>query len=99
MVITTHQNLKQYERNKSSSSIITRLHLKSTLQARGSRRRHSFESNCGQPLIGNYPYINEAEYENNDLTTEEELRKWGEAKFKNGDIDKSTDQIKVEAMS
>ena len=49
------------------------------------------------PLIGKYPYINEAEYENNDLTTEEELRKWGEAKFKNGDIDKPTDQIKIEA--
>lgn len=97
VVITTHQNLKQYERNKSSSSIITRLHLKSTFKPEGAEEDTVLKVNVDSPLIGSYPYINEAEYENNDLTTEEELRKWGEAKFKNGDIDKSTDQIKVEA--
>lgn len=97
VVITTHQNLKQYERNKSSSSIITRLHLKSTFKSEGAEEDTVLKVTVDSPLIGSYPYINEAEYENNDLTTEEELRKWGEAKFKNGDIDKSTDQIKVEA--
>ena len=97
VVITTHQNLKQYERNKSSSSIITRLHLKSTFKPEGAEKDTILKVTVDSPLIGSYPYINEAEYENNDLTTEEELRKWGEAKFKNGDIDKSTDQIKVEA--
>ena len=97
VVITTHQNLKQYERNKSSSSIITRLHLKSTFKPEGAEEDKVLKVTVDSPLIGRYPYINEAEYENNDLTTEEELRKWGEAKFKNGDIDKSTDQIKVEA--
>lgn len=97
VVITTHQNLKQYERNKSSSSIITRLHLKSTFKPEGAEEDTVLKVTVDSPLIGNYPYINEAEYENNDLTTEEELRRWGEAKFKNGDIDKSTDQIKVEA--
>lgn len=97
VVITTHQNLKQYERNKSSSSIITRLHLKSTFKPEGAEEDTVLKVTVDSPLIGNYPYINEAEYENNDLTTEEELRKWGEAKFKNGDIDKSTDRIKVEA--
>lgn len=97
VVITTHQNLKQYERNKSSSSIITRLHLKSTFKPEGAEEDTVLKVTVDSPLIGNYPYINEAEYDNNDLTTEEELRKWGEAKFKNGDIDKSTDQIKVEA--
>ena len=97
VVITTHQNLKQYERNKSSSSIITRLHLKSTFKPEGAEKDTVLKVTVDSPLIGSYPYINEAEYENNDLTTEEELRKWGEAKFKNGDIDKSTDQIKVEA--
>lgn len=97
VVITTHQNLKQYERNKSSSSIITRLHLKSTFKPEGAEEDTVLKVTVDSPLIGNYPYINEAEYENNDLTTEEELRKWGEAKFKNGNIDKSTDQIKVEA--
>lgn len=97
VVITTHQNLNQYERNKSSSSIITRLHLKSTFKPEGAEEDTVLKVTVDSPLIGNYPYINEAEYENNDLTTEEELRKWGEAKFKNGDIDKSTDQIKVEA--
>lgn len=97
VVITTHQNLKQYERNKSSSSIITRIHLKSTFKPEGAEEDTVLKVTVDSPLISNYPYINEAEYENNDLTTEEELRKWGEAKFKNGDIDKSTDQIKVEA--
>ena len=97
VVITTHQNLKQYERNKSSSSIITRLHLKSTFKPEGAEKDTVLKVTVDSPLIGKYPYINEAEYENNDLTTEEELRKWGEAKFKNGDIDKPTDQIKVEA--
>ena len=97
VVITTHQNLKQYERNKSSSSIITRLHLKSTFKPEGAEEDTVLKVTVDSPIIGNYPYINEAEYENNDLTTEEELRKWGEAKFKNGDIDKPTDQIKIEA--
>ena len=97
VVITTHQNLKQYERNKSSSSIITRLHLKSTFKPEGAEEDTVIKVTVDSPLIGSYPYINEAEYENNDLTTEEELRKWGEAKFKNGNIDKPTDQIKVEA--
>ena len=97
VVITTHQNLKQYERNKSSSSIITRLHLKSTFKPEGAEEDTVLKVTVDSPLIGNYPYINEAEYENNDLTTEEELRKWGEAKFKNGNNDKPTDQIKIEA--
>lgn len=97
VVITTHQNLKQYERNKSSSSIITRLHLKSTFRPEGAEEDTVLKVTVDSPLIGSYPYINEAEYENNDLTTEEELRKWGEAKFKNGNIDKPTDQIKIEA--
>lgn len=97
VVITTHQNLKQYERNKSSSSIITRLHLKSTFKPEGAEKDTVLKVTVDSPLIGRYPYINEAEYENNDLTTEEELRKWGEAKFKNGNIDKPTDQIKIEA--
>lgn len=97
VVITTHQNLKQYERNKSSSSIITRLHLKSTFKPEGAEEDTILKVTVDSPLIGSYPYINEAEYENNDLTTEEELRKWGEAKFKNGNIDKPTDQIKIEA--
>lgn len=97
VVITTHQNLKQFERNKSSSSIITRLHLKSTFKPEGAEEDTVLKVTVDSPLIGSYPYINEAEYENNDLTTEEELRKWGEAKFKNGNIDKPTDQIKIEA--
>lgn len=97
VVITTHQNLKQYERNKSSSSIITRLHLKSTFKPEGAEEDTVIKVTVDSPLIGSYPYINESEYENNDLTTEEELRKWGEAKFKNGNIDKPTDQIKIEA--
>ena len=49
------------------------------------------------PLINSYPYINEKEYENNNLKTVEDLKKWAQAKFTNEGIDKVSDSIKLEA--
>lgn len=97
VVITTHQNLKKYERNRSSSSVVTRLHLTSTFKPEGAENDTVIKATVDSPLINQYPYINEAEYTNSDLKTEAELRKWGEAKFANGNIDKVSDKLKIEA--
>lgn len=97
VVITTHQSLNEYDRERSSSSVITRIHLKSTFKPEGSEQERTINVTVDSPLINDYPYINEAEYENNNLKTEAELRKWGEAKFKNGNIDKPSDKIEIEA--
>lgn len=97
VVITTHQSLNKYDRERSSSSVITRIHLKSTFKPEGSEQERTINVTVDSPLINDYPYINEAEYENNNLKTEADLRKWGEAKFKNGNIDKSSDKIEIEA--
>lgn len=97
VVITTHQSLNKYDRERNSSSVITRIHLKSTFKPEGSEQERTINITIDSPLINDYPYINEAEYENNNLKTEAELRKWGEAKFKNGNIDKPSDKIEIEA--
>ena len=97
VVITTHQSLNKYDREKSSSSVITRIHLKSTFKPEGSEQERTINITVDSPLINDYPYINEVEYENNNLKTEADLRKWGEAKFKNGNIDKPSDKIEIEA--
>ena len=97
VVITTHQSLNEYDRERSSSSVITRIHLKSTFKPEGSEQERTINVTVDSPLINDYPYINEAEYENNNLKTEADLRKWGEAKFKNGNIDKPSDKIEIEA--
>ena len=97
VVITTHQSLNEYDRERSSSSVITRIHLKSTFKPEGSEQERTINITIDSPLINDYPYINEAEYENNNLKTEADLRKWGEAKFKNGNIDKPSDKIEIEA--
>lgn len=97
VVITTHQSLNKYDRERNSSSVITRIHLKSTFKPEGSEQERTINITIDSPLINDYPYINEAEYENNNLKTEADLRKWGEAKFKNGNIDKASDKIEIEA--
>lgn len=97
VVITTHQSLNKYDRERNSSSVITRIHLKSTFKPEGSEQERTINVTVDSPLINDYPYINEAEYENNNLKTEAELRKWGEAKFKNGNIDKPSDKIEIGA--
>ncbi len=97
VVITTHQNLKKYERTNDTASIITRIHVTSTFKNEGAKEDTVLHVTVDSPLINQYPYINEAEYNNNDLKTVAELEKWARAKFEHEKIDKMTDVIKIEA--
>ncbi|MFM0771725.1 phage tail spike protein [Streptococcus suis] len=97
VVITTHKNLKSYQRTKNSQSVVTRIHAKSTFKADGAEEETTITVTVDSPLIGSYPYINEKDYENNNAKTVDELRKWAEAKFKNEGIDKISDAIEIEA--
>ncbi|HEM4974990.1 TPA: phage tail protein, partial [Streptococcus suis] len=97
VVITTHKNLKSYQRTKNSQSVVTRIHARSTFRAEGAEEETTISVTVNSPLIDNYPYINEKEYQNNDIHSVEELRKWAERKFKYENIDKPTDELKIEA--
>ncbi|HEL2071492.1 TPA: hypothetical protein TY888_000806 [Streptococcus suis] len=97
VVITTHKNLKSYQRTKNSQSVVTRIYVRSTFRAEGAEEETTISVTVDSPLIGNYPYINEKEYQNNDIHSVEELRKWAERKFKYENIDKPTDELKIEA--
>lgn len=97
VVITTHQNLKKYERTNDTASIITRIHVTSKFKNEGAKEDTVIHATVDSPLINQYPYINEAEYTNNDLKTVAELEKWARAKFEHEKLDKMTDVIKIEA--
>nr|DAX79653.1 MAG TPA: tail protein [Caudoviricetes sp.] len=97
VVITTHKNLKSYQRSKNSQNVITRIHARSTFKPEGSEHETTIKVTVDSPLINSYPYINEKEYENNNTKTVEELKKWAQAKFTNEGIDKVSDSIKLEA--
>ena len=97
VVITTHKNLKSYQRSKNSQNVITRIHAQSTFKPEGSEHETTIKVTVDSPLINSYPYINEKEYENNNLKTVEDLKKWAQAKFTNEGIDKVSDSIKLEA--
>ncbi len=97
VIISTHKNLKSYQRTKNSQNIVTRIHAKSTFKAEGAKEDTTIAVTVDSPLIGAYPYINERSYTNNNIQTVEELTKWASAKFTNEHIDKATDAIKIEA--
>lgn len=97
VIISTHKNLKSYQRTKNSQNVITRIHAKSTFKAEGAEEDTTIAITVDSPLIGAYPYINERSYTNNNIQTVEELTKWASAKFTNEHIDKATDAIKIEA--
>lgn len=97
VVITTHKNLKSYQRSKNSQNVITRIHAQSTFKPEGSENETTIKVTVDSPLINSYPYINEKEYENNNLKSVEDLKKWAQAKFTNEGIDKVSDSIKLEA--
>ena len=97
VVITTHKNLKSYQRTKNSQGVVTRIHARSTFKPDGAEDEVTLRVTVDSPLINSYPYINEKEYENNNVKTVEELKKWAEAKFKNDGIDKVSDAIEIEA--
>ena len=98
VVITTHKNLKDYQRTKNSHNVVTRIHAKSTFKPEGAEKETTIRVTVDSPLINSYPYINEKEYENNNAKTIEELQKWAQAKFTNQGIDKVSDAIKIEAF-
>ena len=97
VVITTHKNLKDYQRTRSSQNVVTRIHAKSTFKPEGAEKETTIRVTVDSPLINSYPYINEKEYENNNAKSVEELQKWAQAKFSNEGIDKVSDAIKIEA--
>ena len=97
VVITTHKNLKDFQRTKNSQNVVTRIHAKSTFKPEGAEKETTIRVTVDSPLINSYPYINEKEYENNNAKTVEELQKWAQAKFTNQGIDKVSDAIKIEA--
>lgn len=97
VIISTHKNLKSYQRTKNSQNVITRIHAKSTFKAEGAEEDTTIAVTVDSPLIGAYPYINERSYTNNNIQTVDELTKWASAKFTNEHIDKATDAIKIEA--
>ena len=97
VIISTHKNLKSYQRTKNSQNVVTRIHAKSTFKAEGAKEDTTIAITVDSPLIGAYPYINERSYTNNNIQTVEELTKWASAKFTNEYIDKATDAIKIEA--
>ncbi|CWA38258.1 phage hyaluronidase [Streptococcus pneumoniae] len=97
VVITTHKNLKDYQRTKNSQNVVTRIHAKSTFKPEGAEKETTIRVTVDSPLINSYPYINEKEYENNNAKTVEELQKWAQSKFSNEGIDKVSDAIKIEA--
>lgn len=97
VVITTHKNLKDYQRTKNSQNVVTRIHAKSTFKTEGAEKETTIRVTVDSPLINSYPYINEKEYENNNAKTVEELQKWAQAKFSNEGIDKISDAVKIEA--
>ena len=97
VVITTHKNLKDYQRTKNSQNVVTRIHAKSIFKPEGAEKETTIRVTVDSPLINSYPYINEKEYENNNAKTVEELQKWAQAKFSNEGIDKVSDAVKIEA--
>ena len=97
VVITTHKNLKDYQRTRNSQNVVTRIHAKSTFKPEGAEKETTLRVTVDSPLINSYPYINEKEYENNNAKTVEELQKWAQAKFSNEGIDKVSDAVKIEA--
>ena len=97
VIISTHKNLKSYQRTKNSQNVVTRIHAKSTFKAEGAKEDTTIAITIDSPLIGAYPYINERSYTNNNIQTVDELTKWASAKFTNEHIDKATDAIKIEA--
>ncbi len=97
VVITTHKNLKDYQRTRNSQNVVTRIHAKSTFKPEGAGKETTIRVTVDSPLINSYPYINEKEYENNNAKSVEELQKWAQSKFSNQGIDKVSDAIKIEA--
>lgn len=98
VVISTHYNLKKYQRTKESSQVITRIHATSTFKNEGQKEETNLRVTVDSPLINSYPFINEVSYSNNNLKTRQELIEWASDKFRLEGIDKPKDAIVIEAF-
>lgn len=98
VVISTHYNLKKFERSQDSSQLITRIHASSTFREEGHDDEMTLEAVVDSPLINHYPYINEVSYVNNDLKTRQELIEWANNKYRLERIDKPKDAIIIESF-
>lgn len=98
VVISTHYNLKKYQRTKESSQIITRIHATSSFKQEGQDREAVLQVTVDSPLINAYPFINEVTYTNNSVRTRQELIEWASSKFRLEGIDKPKDAIIIEAF-
>ncbi|WFA75201.1 gp58-like family protein [Streptococcus suis] len=98
VVISTHYNLKKYQRTKESSQIITRIHATSSFKQEGQDRETVLQVTLDSPLIDSYPFINEVTYTNNSVRTRQELIEWASSKFRLEGIDKPKDAIIIEAF-
>ncbi|MCK4044514.1 matrix-binding protein EbhB [Streptococcus suis] len=98
VVISTHYNLKKYQRTKESSQIITRIHATSSFKQEGQDRETVLQVTVDSPLIYSYPFINEVTYTNNNLRSRQELIEWTSSKFRLEGIDKPKDAIIIEAF-
>ncbi|HEM3582491.1 TPA: matrix-binding protein EbhB, partial [Streptococcus suis] len=98
VVISTHYNLKKYQRTKESSQIITRIHATSSFKQEGQDRETELQVTVDSPFINSYPFINEVTYTNNNLRSRQELIEWASSKFRLEGIDKTKDAIIIEAF-
>ncbi|WP_029188741.1 phage tail spike protein [Streptococcus suis] len=98
VVISTHYNLKKYQRTKESSQIITRIHATSSFKQEGQDRETVLQVTVDSPLINSYPFTNEVTYTNNNLRSRQELIEWASSKFHLEGIDKPKDAIIIEAF-
>ncbi|NQM30856.1 matrix-binding protein EbhB [Streptococcus suis] len=98
VVISTHYNLKKYQRTKESSQIITRIHATSSFKQEGQDRETVLQVTVDSPLINSYPFINEVTYTNNNLRSRQELIEWTSSKFRLEGIDKPKDAIIIDAF-
>ncbi|PZO95390.1 MAG: peptidase [Streptococcus pyogenes] len=98
-IISTHHNLSGYEREINCQGIFTRIHARSTYKESDEvdAEEKTISVTVDSPLIKNYPYINEIEYQNNNIKSDEELVKWANAKFNRQGLDKPSEKIKIEA--
>jgi len=98
-IISTHHNLRGYEREINCQGIYTRIHARSTYKESDEvdAEEKTTSVTVDSPLINNYPYINEIEYQNNNIKSEEELIKWANTKFNRQGLDKPREKIKIEA--
>lgn len=96
------KNISKFEEEGSNKGLCTRIYAESTF--RPERQEGSSDTPeeihisvvVDSPLIGVYEQVHEKHYVNNEIRTEEELRKWAKRKFTYEHIDLPKRTIKVD---